>query len=142
MDQQWVNAMTAGCLMTRVLLPDLQQYALRLNNILCLYGDQAYHLRPQLIGPFQVAAKTPLQNFWNKAMSQLRVSVEWIFRNILHYFKFLDFKKGLKLQLSAIGKMHIVCTLMQNARTCMYGSETASFFDLSPVVTEDYFNQH
>ena len=72
-------------------------------------------------------------------MSQLRVSVEWIFGKILDYFKFLDFKNGLKLQPSAIGKMHIVCTLMQYARTCMYGNETASFFDLNPVATEDYF---
>ena len=71
-------------------------------------------------------------------MSQLRVSVEWIFWNILDYFKFLDFKKELKLRLSAVGKMCIVCTLMQNARTCMYGNETASYFDMKPGVIEDY----
>ena len=36
-------------------------------------------------------------------------------------------------------KMYIVCTLMQNARTCMYGNETASYFDLKPVAIEDFF---
>ena len=47
------------------------------------------------------------------------VSVEWIFGDILDYFKFLDFKKGPKLQLRAVGKMYKLCVLMQNARTCM-----------------------
>ena len=42
-------------------------------------------------------------------MSQSRTSVEWIFGDIINYFKFLDLKKGLKLQLSAVGKKYIVC---------------------------------
>ena len=67
------------------------------------------------------------------------VSVKWIFGDILDHFKFLDFKKGLKLQLSAVGKKYIVCALMDNARTCMYGNETVSYFDLKPVAIEDCF---
>ena len=61
-----------------------------------------------------------------------------IFWDILDYFKFLYFKKELKLQLSAVGNMYIVCALMQNARICMYDIETASYFDLKPVEFEDY----
>ena len=94
------------------------------------------------MGLFQGAARTPLQNSWNKAISQLMVSVKWIFGDILDYFEFLDFKKGLKLQLSAVGKVYIVCALMHNARTCMYGNETASYFDLKPVAIEDCFVWH
>ena len=125
------------------LFRDLRQHVHRpSNNILCLYGNPGYLLRPQLMGPFQGGAKTPLQNSWIKAMSQLRVSVEWIFVDILDYFKFLDFKMWIKLQLSAVGKMLLVCALMQNARTCMYGNETASYFDLKPVTIEDYFVKH
>ena len=75
-------------------------------------------------------------------MSQLRVSVEWIFEDILGYFKFLDFKKVLKLQLSAVEKMCIVCALLQNATTCIYDNEAVSCFDLKSVVIEDYFVQH
>ena len=56
-----------------------------------------------------------------------------------HYFKFLDFKKGLKLQLSAIGKMYIVCTLLQNAHMCLYGNKTSKYFDMQPVNIADYF---
>ena len=94
------------------------------------------------MGPFQCAARTPLQNSWNKAKSQLRVSVEWSFGDILDYFKYLDFKKGLQLQLSAVGNMYIVCALMQNSRTYMYGNEPVSYIDLKPVAIEGYFVQH
>ena len=31
-------------------------------------------------------------------MSEVRVSVEWIFGDIINYFKFLDYKKNLKVQ--------------------------------------------
>ena len=72
-------------------------------------------------------------------MSQLRVLVDWIFGDFLDYIKFLDFKQGRKLQLSAVGKMYIVRALVQDARTCMYGSETVSYFDLKPMVIEYYF---
>jgi hypothetical protein len=53
-------------------------------------------------------------------MSEVRVSVEWIFADIINYFKFLDFKKNLKIQLSAVGKMYITCSLFHNARAILY----------------------
>ena len=93
-----------------------------------LYGDPAYPLRPRLQGPFKGAHITRIQQQWNKAMSATRVSVEWIFGDIVNYLKFLDCRKNLKIKLSAVGKMYIVCALLQNARSCCYGSTTASIF--------------
>ena len=75
----------------------------------------------------------------NKSMSQVRISVEWIFGDIANYFKFLDFKKNLKVQLSAVGKMYIVCVLLQNARSCLYGSVTSDYFGLPPPTLRNYF---
>ena len=66
-------------------------------------------------------------------MSQSRTSVEWIFEDVINYFKFLDFKKGLKLQLSAVGKKYIVCAMMQNARTCLYSNTTSEYFRVPPI---------
>ena len=87
------------------LLNQLQQYSFSTaDNVLCMYGDPAYSLRPHLQSPFKGAHLTPLQNDWNKSMSAARVSVEWIFRDIIDYFKFLDFKENLKVQLSAVAK--------------------------------------
>ena len=55
-----------------------------------------------------------LQCNWNKAMSLVRVSVEWIYGDIANYFKFLDFKKNLKVNLSAVGKRYIVLNTLSN----------------------------
>ena len=41
-------------------------------------------------------------------MSSITVSVEWVFGDVTNYYKFLDFRKNLKIQLSAVGKMYCV----------------------------------
>ena len=93
-------------------LPQLQNYSMDTNgNILCIYGDPAYPTSQQIQGPFRGAMLTDIQKEWNKSMSQVRVSVEWIFGDIITYFKFLDFKKNLKIYLSAVGKMYVTCAL-------------------------------
>lgn len=106
---------------------------------LCLYGDPVYPHRPQLQGPFKGERLTQNEMDWSSAMSGVRISVEWIFKDIINYFKFLDFKKNLKVQLSAVGKMYIVCTLLHNARCCLYGSETSKCFEFQPPTLQEYF---
>ena len=66
------------------LLTSLQCYSINTNGgILCIYGDPAYPLRPQLQCPFKGAAITPQQREWNKTMSEVRVSVELIFGDVI-----------------------------------------------------------
>ena len=48
-------------------------------------------------------------------MSSVQISVEWVFGDIINYFKFMDFKKNLKIGLSAVGKMYSVCARLRNA---------------------------
>ena len=57
-------------------------------------------------------------------MNSAHVSFEWVFNDIINCFNFFDFKKNLKVGLSAVRKMYIVCILMQNAHTFLYGSLT------------------
>ena len=59
--------------------------------------------------------------------------------DIIEYFKFVDFKKNLKIGMSSIGKMYIVSALLQNALSCLYGINTATSFDLEPPTLQDYF---
>ena len=108
------------------LLQDLQRFS---NSPvtglpMCVCGDPAFPLRAHLQGPYKGAVLTLHQQEFNKSMSSARVSVEWVFNDIINCFKFLDFKKNLKVGLSAVGKMYIVCILMQNAHTFLYGSLT------------------
>ena len=107
---------------------------------LCVYMENpAYPLRVHLQGPFQGAALTPQMEMFNDSMSSVRVSVEWLFGDILNYFKFLDFKKNLKISLSSVGKTYVVSALLQNALTCLYGNQTSDFFELDPLSLQDYF---
>ena len=73
-------------------------------------------------------------------MSDARASIQWVFGDIVNYFAFMDFKKNLKVQLSAVGKMYKVCALLANAHTCLYKSMTSTFLNLDPPVSEDYFH--
>ena len=107
---------------------------------MCLYGDPAYPLRLQLQAPFRELQLTPEMVAYNKSMSSVRVSVEWIFGDIVNYFKFIDFKKNLKIGLSQVGKMYIVAAVLRNALTCLYGNETSQFFELDPPTLQEYFS--
>ena len=121
------------------LLGQLQQHSHTPDGrILCIYGDPAYPLRRQLQAPFRGPGLTPQQNEFNKSMSKVRVSVEWVFGDIINYFKFMDFRKNLKVGLSPVGKMYLICALLQNCRTCLYGNQVSSFFDCEPPNIDTY----
>ena len=97
------------------LFTQLQQHTRGQNhNILCLSGDPAYLLRPQLLGPFKGAGVTQIQQEWNQAMSKVRINVEWIFGDI-------------------------TIAILQNAHTCLYGNKILRYFGLQPVNIADYF---
>ena len=108
---------------------------------LCIYGDPAYPLRMHLQAPFRNAARlTPQMELFNTSMSKVRMSVEGIFGDVINDFKFLDFKKNLKMGLSAVGEMYIVGAILRNCLTCLYGNQTSEHFDVCPPVLEDYLH--
>ena len=74
---------------------------------------------------------------FNQSMSTVRESVDWLFSDIVNYFKFMDFKKTLKISLSSVGKMYVVCAILRNALTCLYPNQT--YFNLDPPTLHDYF---
>ena len=108
------------------LLPQLAQHSFNPNGQpLCIYGEPAYPHRLHLQRPFQRrAGLTEEEQAFNQSMSQVRVSVEWVFGDIVNYFKFTDFKKNLKIGLSSVGKIYSVCAVLRNALTCLHGSNT------------------
>jgi len=132
----------AGMLADSNLLNALQRHAHdRAGNPLCIYGDMAYPLRPQLMCPYRPTdypILTPDMQAFNRAMSELRVSVEWLFGDVSNYFKFIDYKKNLKLGMSSVGKQYMVSALLRNCLTCLYGNSTSTFFDLEPPTINNY----
>ena len=106
---------------------------------MALYGDPAYPLRVHLNVPYSGVGITPQMEDFNNSMSRVHTSVEWLFGDIINSFKFVDFKKSQKISLSAVGKMYIVCAILSNSMTCLYGNYTSEFFDIDPPTLQDYF---
>ena len=105
-----------------------------------IYGGPAYGLTRNILAPFRGIRLTDDQQEFNSRMSKLRVSVEWGFGKICQLFAFLDFKKNLKILLQPIGKYYLVAVVLANCHTCLYGSQTSTFFGLDPPVLEDYLS--
>jgi len=112
-------------------MPQLENFSHdQQGHALCIWGSCIPNKSP-------FAITFPRGNFErpkviNKAMSKCQVSVEIGSLMTISYFKFVDFKKNLKLGLSPIDKMYIVCTLLHNARACLYGTSTSRFFEMDP----------
>ena len=102
------------------LLQQLQQHAWYGNRAMNIYGDPAYPISIHLQAPFRGARLTDEQKRYNKAMSSVRISVEWLFGLVSNYFKFIDFKKMQRIGMSPIGKIFIVCSIYCNMPIHVY----------------------
>lgn len=100
----------AGMLADSGILNDVGNFAFSpAGQPMCVYGDPAYSLWIHLQAPYSQGRLTQQMEDYNK---RVRVSVEWFFGDIINSFKFLDYKKNLKIGLSSVGKMYIVCALL------------------------------
>lgn len=108
-------------------------------NPYCIYGDEGYPLKKQLIRPYSSTTLSEAQTNFNREMSRVRQCVEWSFGKLVQQFAFLDFKKNQKLYLQPVGKYYIVATLLTNAHTCLYGCSTSTFFDVESPSLLEYF---
>lgn len=76
----------------------------------------------------------------NKSMSSVRECVEWGFGKVVANFAFMDFKKNQKVLLQPLGRMYMVAVLMTNCHTCLYGSQTGSFFRVEAPELDAYLH--
>ena len=74
-----------------------------------LYGDFAYGLTRNILSPFRGVNLSTQEKEFNKAMSSVRVSVEWTFGKIVQYFAYLDFKKNQKILNSSTSREVLYC---------------------------------
>ena len=77
---------------------------------------------------------------FNSSMSKVRVTVEWMFGEVINNFKFTDFKKNLKIGLSCVGKFHRVSAILTNAHTCLYKNNVTQYFAIDPPLLEESFH--
>ena len=72
-------------------------------------------------------------------MSSVRQAVEWIIGDIVNFFKFLDFKKNLKIELNPVGKMYIVSALLHNPRSCFMEQLPQSILNVNRQLSKNIF---
>ena len=94
-------------------------------------------MRRHLQSPFSGAHLNQQQRDFNKSMSQVIVTVELVFGDVVNYFKRIDFKKNLKIGLSSVGKMYRVSAIFTNACTWLYKNNVSTFFGVDPPLLED-----
>ena len=79
----------ARMLVVSQLYDDLQNFTFDpVGSAMCLYGDPAYPFRFHLQAPFRVGILTRYMEMFNKSMSAVRSSVEWLFGDVVNYLKF------------------------------------------------------
>lgn len=118
----------------------LQRFQAPTGEAYVLYGDPAYGLLRNIISPFRGAQLTNAEQMFNTQMSKLRISVEWGFGKICQNFAYLDFKKNLKVLLQPVGKYYLVASTLINCHTCLYGSQTSTYFNVHPPPLESYLS--
>lgn len=130
----------SGILRESGLYQELEQFTIFGERSYVIYGDKGYGLRQLLLRPYtqQEVVGHPEREQFNNNMSSLRVAVEWGFHKIIQEFAFLDLKKNQKIFLQDIGPMYITSMLLTNCHTCLYGSQTQTYFNVNPPQLETY----
>jgi nuclease HARBI1 len=100
-----------------------------------LYGDPAYPQSELLFGGFRRPAAGSEEAIWNTQMSKVRETVEWLFKEIITKWLFLDFRASMKVFQFPVAKYFGVGASLMNLHCCIYGSKTAAYFNC--VTPED-----
>ena len=91
----------------------LQMFLLISERQYYLYGDVAYTLCPYLKLGFKGSERSPEEVALNEAMSKVRITVEWAFRDVKHYFTHLDVPRKLRLRVTPAGLWCVFCDAME-----------------------------
>ena len=100
------------------------------NPVYSLYGDPAYPQSLYLFGGFRNPEPESARAQWNTKMSKVRESVEWLFKEIIQQWAFLDSRASMKILLSPVAQYYTVGTFLTNIRCCCYGSQTSTYFEV------------
>jgi nuclease HARBI1 len=110
-------------------------------DYLC-YGDAAYPVQRYIkrgVKRVRNPGEADVVNVANNLkMSKVRECVEWGFGKIVNMWAFLDFKKNLQIHSSPVATYYTVMANVTNCHTCLYGGQTASFFECIPPTIEEY----
>lgn len=104
-----------------------------------IHGDSGYNRRCYLDVPFCGANITPAQRAANRSTSAVRVTVEWMYKEIKLYWTTTDFKRKMRTRENAVALLYLASMLLTNVRTCLYHENTVSqYFKCRPPTLQLY----
>lgn len=108
----------------------------------CIYGDEAYVMRPWLQKAFPRLSATAEELLYNTAMSAVREAVEWSYKDLKQLWTSQDFRRGLKVRQAPIDLLYKAAALLWNFHVCMYpGGQTKSHFGVKPPTLAEYIEE-
>ena len=106
-----------------------------------IYGDPAYGVNEYMSAPFGGNNLSDVEKQFNRNLSKVRVSVEWLFGVVKGLWAFIDWNKKHKILLSPVAKLIKISVLLTNCHTCIKGGNQLSyFFDCPPPTLDEYLN--
>jgi hypothetical protein len=104
-----------------------------------VYGDSGFGLSEKLHRNLRANEDPDYYREKNRAMSAVRISVEWGIGDIKGTFAFVTFTTAMKVGNKQVGNYFLFCTLMQNIRVCLYQkSRISKLFDYAPPTLDEY----
>ena len=104
----------------------------------CTYGDSGYNRRWFTEVPYQGSHLTPPQVAFNEAMSAVRITVEWIFKELKLYFTTADYKRKMKVLESPVALLYLALILLCKMRNCVYCNQVSKYFSCVPPTVQMY----
>lgn len=104
----------------------------------CIYGDSSYNPGWFMEVPFQGASFTPPRRAFNKSMSVVRITVEWIFKEIKMQFATMDIKRKMKIREAPVGLLYLSSMLLSHFRNCLYPNQISRFINCAPASLKEY----
>jgi len=93
-----------------------------------LFGDPAYPQSRLLFGGFRHPAEGSVEAQWNKQMSSVRESVEWLFGGVIKYWSFLDFRPSMKIFNFPVAQYFQLGAFLTNIHNAIYSGQTGKYF--------------
>lgn len=105
-----------------------------------VFGDSGYSVRVFLEIPFEGSNLSATKKSFNKAMSKVRVTVEWLFKEVKLLWSMVDSKRRMRICQAPVGLMYRAAVLLTNLRNCVQPNPISQFFDCAPPTLEEYIS--
>lgn len=78
---------------------------------------------------------------FNKVMSSVRVTMEWMFKEVKLYLPTMVYKRKIKAMEDTLGTFYLPSMVMFNMRNCINPNQIEQYFSCTPPTLEKFLSQ-